>query len=138
MIKSDHITFSTRGNGDIIDITQPIGEKIRNSGLSAGIVTVFVPGSTGSVTTIEYEPGLVKDLPEFLEKLVSSKKSYHHDKTWNDGNGYAHIRAAMLGPDITIPFASGKLQLGTWQQIVFLEFDNRRRERQLIVQIIGE
>ena len=138
MIKSDHLTFSTRGNGDIIDITLPIGEKVRNSGLNAGIVTVFVPGSTGSVTTIEYEPGLAKDLPELLEKLVPSKKSYHHDQTWNDGNGYAHIRAAMLGPDITIPFASGKLQLGTWQQIVFLEFDNRRRERQLIVQIIGE
>jgi secondary thiamine-phosphate synthase enzyme len=102
------------------------------------MVNVFVQGSTASVTTIEYEPGLMKDLPEFYEKIIPRKKGYAHDDTWGDANGYAHLRASLQGPSITIPFSNGELLLGTWQQIVFLEFDNRPRQRKVILQFVGE
>lgn len=111
---------------------------MKSSGLASGTVTVFVPGSTGGLTTIEYEPGLLADLPELLERLVPSGVSYQHDRTWHDGNGHAHLRSALVGPDITIPFVAGKLTLGTWQQVIFLDFDNRRRDRELVVQVMGE
>jgi secondary thiamine-phosphate synthase enzyme len=138
MVKTDEISFKTRGNGDIIDLTGAISEKVANSGIENGIVTVFTPSATSALTTIEYEPGLLADLPEFFEKLIPSGVSYHHDQTWHDGNGYAHLRAALVGPDITVPFVDGKLQLGTWQQVVFLDFDKRKRSRRVVLQIIGE
>ncbi len=138
MVKTEEIQLKTGGPGDIIDITSKLGDAVRKSGLSSGTITAFVPGSTGGITTIEYEPGLLKDLPELMEKLVPSDRSYQHDETWHDGNGFSHLRSALVGPDITVPFADGKLMLGTWQQVVFLEFDNRPRTRRVIFQIIGE
>jgi secondary thiamine-phosphate synthase enzyme len=138
MIKTEEIQFETGGPGDIIDITSKLSDAIHKYGLKSGTVTAFVPGSTGGITTIEYEPGLLKDLPELMEKLVPSDRPYQHDETWHDGNGFSHLRSALVGPDITVPFAAGKLMLGTWQQVVFLEFDNRPRTRRVIFQIIGE
>ncbi len=138
MIVTKTITLSTKGRCDIHDITDNLRSLVDSSGISTGTVTVFVPGSTGGLTTIEYEPGLLSDLPELMEKLVPSDIEYKHDQTWHDGNGFSHLRAAMIGPDITIPFVSGKLTLGTWQQVVFLCFDNRERNRELVVQIVGE
>lgn len=138
MVHTAEIELETAGYCDITDITDRLKETIRNSGISSGIVTVFCPGSTGGLTTIEYEPGLKKDLPEFFEKIIPSNKSYHHDETWHDGNGFSHLRSALIGPDITVPFTSGKLALGTWQQVVFLDFDNKTRRRRLVLQIIGE
>jgi secondary thiamine-phosphate synthase enzyme len=138
MVKTEQLNFSTGGNGDIVDITKSIADKINNSGISSGTATIFIPGSTAGLTTIEYEPGLLEDLPQFFEKIIPSNISYNHDRTWHDGNGFSHLRAALVGPDLTVPFTNGKMQLGTWQQIVLLEFDNRRRNRTVIVQIIGE
>lgn len=138
MIHSSEISFGTAGPGDIVDITPELKRAVKASGVTSGTVTVFVPGSTAGLTTIEYEPGLRKDLPEFFERLIPSDKTYHHDETWHDGNGFSHIRAALVGPDITVPFVDGQLTLGTWQQVVFLEFDNRGRNRRLVIQIMGE
>jgi secondary thiamine-phosphate synthase enzyme len=138
MINTLEITLSTDGAGAVVDITSEIQDAVGSSGFNSGTITVFVPGSTGGLTTVEYEPGLLKDLPEFFERLAPSDKTYHHDETWHDGNGFSHVRAALVGPDITIPFVAGSLTLGTWQQVVFLEFDNKPRDRKLVVQIIGE
>ncbi|MBD3218657.1 MAG: YjbQ family protein, partial [candidate division Zixibacteria bacterium] len=99
---------------------------------------IFCPGSTGGITTIEYEPGLQKDLPEFMEKIIPSNRSYEHDKTWGDGNGFSHLRSALIGPSLTAPVVSGKLRHGTWQQIVFLDFDNKSRTRELVITVMGE
>ncbi len=138
MVKTEEIKFQTGGPGDIIDMTAEIQKAVKKSGITSGIVTVFAPGSTIGITTIEYEPGLIRDVPELMEKLVPSDRSYHHDDTWHDGNGFSHLRSAMIGSDITVPFVGGKLTLGTWQQVVFLEFDNRARSRHVILQIMGE
>ncbi len=138
MIKTSEINFNTSGPGDIVDMTQQIAEAVKQSGVTSGTVTVFAPGSTTGITTIEYEPGLLKDIPQLMEKLIPSDKPYHHDETWHDGNGFSHLRSALIGSDMTIPFVAGKLTLGTWQQVVFLEFDNRPRNRQVILQIMGE
>jgi secondary thiamine-phosphate synthase enzyme len=138
MVKTEEIRFSTKGFCDIIDITDAIREKINASGINSGTVTVFTPSATSGLTTIEYEPGLLQDLPEFFEKVLPSNVPYKHDQTWHDGNGFAHMRSALIGPDITIPFTDGHLHLGTWQQVVFLDFDNRKRDRRLVLQIIGE
>ncbi len=138
MIITETISLKTNGDCDVVNITHHVQAQLAKSNLKSGIVTVFVTGSTAGVTTIEYEPGLIADLPELLEKLVPSGVSYQHDRTWHDGNGHAHLRSALIGPDITIPFVAGKLMLGTWQQVIFLDFDNRRRDRELIVQIMGE
>jgi len=132
------ITLSTKGRCDIHDITDNVASLVESSGLKSGTVTVFVPGSTGGLTTIEYEPGLLTDMPELMEKLIPSDIEYKHDQTWHDGNGFSHLRAALVGPDISVPFVDGRLTLGTWQQIVFLDFDNRNRTRELVVQILGE
>jgi len=132
------ITKETQGNTDIIDITPDVREKLRQSNFRQGAVLLFVPGSTGALTTIEYEPGLLEDLPEFFERIIPSNKAYHHDRTWGDANGYAHLRASLLGPSLNIPFYQGELTLGTWQQIIFLDFDNRPRHRKIILQILGE
>ena len=115
-----------------------VEDVVRKSKIKNGIVTIFVPGSTGGLTTVEYEPGLIKDLKEILEKLFPYKARYAHNATWGDGNGSSHVRASFLGPSITVPFKNGELTLGTWQQIIFLDFDIHPRSRKLIVQIIGE
>jgi secondary thiamine-phosphate synthase enzyme len=138
MIVTKTIELSAQGYCDIHDITGIVRDRVSSSGISSGTLTVFVPGSTGGLTTIEFEPGLKADMPELMEKLIPSNVEYKHDQTWHDGNGFSHLRAAMIGPDITIPFVSGKLMLGTWQQVVFIDFDNRSRKRELIVQIMGE
>lgn len=138
MIITRSISLSAEGLCDIHDITGRVQDILKSSGLNAGTVTVFVPGSTGGLTTIEYEPGLKVDLPALMEKLIPSDITYKHDETWGDGNGFSHLRAAMMGPDITVPFVAGKMTLGTWQQIVFVDFDNRSRQRELVVQICGE
>ena len=138
MIIQKKISLATRGFNHIIDITAELRDLHRGTGLTDGYILVFVPGSTGGLTTIEYEPGLLKDIPEMFEKIAPVNGRYHHDETWHDGNGYAHLRSALTGPSIMIPFEKGMLQLGTWQQVVFIDFDNRPRQRNLHVQISGE
>jgi secondary thiamine-phosphate synthase enzyme len=137
-IETCFFNISTNGNTDIIDITGEVQTQISTAGFSEGSALVFVGGSTAGITTIEYEPGLLKDYPGFFEKIVPSNISYQHDHTWHDGNGYAHIRAALQGASFTIPFINGKLLLGTWQQIILIDFDNRSRSRKIIVQITGK
>lgn len=132
------ISFRTKGVDDIVDITSKVIEELNRAKLKNGLVTVFVVGSTAGVTTIEYEPGLLKDLPELYEKIIPRSKHYEHDDTWGDANGYAHLRASLQGASMTIPFSGGNLLLGTWQQVVFLEFDNRPRQRKVVLQFIGE
>lgn len=137
-VKSFGIAVATSGSGDIIDLTAKIAQAVRDSGLTEASVLTFVPGSTAAITTIEYEPGLIRDLPELLEKLIPSNRSYHHDATWGDGNGFSHLRASLIGQSFTCPLVSGKLMLGSWQQIILVECDNRPRQREIIVQISGE
>ena len=137
-IISDSIQFSTRGFNDMKDITDSVSEKLSRAGLKEGIVTLFVPGSTGGLTTIEYESGLVEDFSELMEKVAPSNVSYHHDARWGDENGFSHIRASLIGASLTVPFSNGTLNLGTWQQIVFVDFDNRSRSRTVLCQFIGE
>ena len=135
---TDFVETSTKGHTDIVDVTSQVREVLDGSGLREGQLTVFVSGSTAAVTTIEYEPGLLRDLPEALEKMAPTGKRYHHDATWGDGNGYAHVRSALVGASFTVPFKEGRLLLGTWQQIVLMDFDNRSRHRKIVVQLMGE
>jgi secondary thiamine-phosphate synthase enzyme len=128
----------TKGDTDIINITAQVSNALEESKLKNGILTVFVSGSTAGITTTEFEPGLLKDLPAFFEKLIPKSAHYHHDLTWGDGNGYSHVRAALLKSFFTVPFVNGKMILGTWQQIILIDFDNRHRHREIVVQIIGE
>lgn len=123
---------------DVVDITSQIGNAINDSGIKNGIVTIFIPGATGAITTIEYEPGLVHDFPAMLERLAPEDIVYEHDKKWHDGNGHSHVRASIIGPSLTVPFKEGALTLGIWQQIVFLEMDRRGRSRKIVLQILGE
>ncbi len=132
------LSLQTRGEVDILDVTGRVAEAVAESKLKKGIITVFVPGSTGALTTIEYEPGLLQDLPNALERLAPKKLMYEHEKRWHDGNGHSHVRASIMSPSITVPFVDGRLTLGTWQQLVFVELDVRRRNRNLVLQIIGE
>ncbi len=135
---SETISISTKGFTDIIDMTGQVIEVLKRSHIRDGLVTVFCPGSTGAVTTIEYESGVLSDLKKAIEKLVPSNISYDHDRRWGDGNGFSHVRAALLKPSLTIPVIQGRLTLGTWQQIVFIDFDNRGRHRNLVVHVMGE
>jgi secondary thiamine-phosphate synthase enzyme len=137
-IVTKNIQIKSRGEDDVIDITEPTLKAIKESNLKNGIVTVFVSGSTAAVTTIEYEPGLRNDFPKMLDRIIPRDIEYEHDKTWNDGNGHSHVRASLVGPSLTIPFKDETLLLGTWQKVVLLEMDTRQRERQVILQIIGE
>lgn len=137
-VVSKKIKLSTKGDTDIIDITPQVISAVSESGLNNGIAVVFVSGSTGGLTTVEYEPGLVEDLQAYFEKIAPKAGKYQHNVRWHDGNGYSHVRASFLGPSVSIPFVNGKMQLGTWQQIIFIDFDNRPRSRELAVQIIGE
>ena len=132
------LPLRTSGFSDIVDITAEVAHTVARSGVRDGLVTVFCRGSTGAVTTIEYEPGVLSDLKRAIENLAPSDIPYEHDRRWGDGNGFAHVRAAFMKPSLTVPILGGSLALGTWQQIVFIDFDNRPRERELIVQVLGE
>lgn len=138
MTASHAFTVKTQGLNDTLDLTPRVEEIVHNAKLSDGIVTVFVPGSTAGITTIEFESGVVDDLKRAIERLAPQHMHYDHDRRWGDGNGFSHVRAALLGPSLTIPVKNGELQLGTWQQIVLIDFDNRPRNREVIVQIFGE
>ncbi|MBU2573080.1 MAG: secondary thiamine-phosphate synthase enzyme YjbQ [Elusimicrobia bacterium] len=132
------LTLKTSGAGDLINITDELRGILKESKLKEGAMTVFAVGSTFAVTSFEYEPGLIKDMKELYEKLVPSNRSYGHDDTWGDANGFSHLRAALQGPSLTLPFRSSQLLTGVWQQVVAAEFDNRPRTRQIIVQLMGE
>ena len=138
MIFSETISLNTMGFSDIIDITHRVVTVLERSKIGDGLVTVFCPGSTGGLTTIEYESGVLNDLQRALEKIVPPGVPYDHDKRWGDGNGFSHVRAALMKPSLTVPVVKGKLTLGTWQQIVFIDFDNRRRTRTIIIHVMGE
>jgi len=138
MIRTIQFALQTRGHCDVKDVTSTVSEALKSSGLQEGHATVFVAGSTAGVTTVEFEPGLVKDLNEFFQKIIPEGPDYHHHDTWGDDNGSSHVRAALLKPSLTIPFLKGKLLLGTWQQVVIIDFDTRPRNRDVIVQLAGE
>lgn len=137
-VESREIRFRTHNEGEILDITEKTQKMVESSKLRNGIVTLFVQGSTAALTTIEFEPGLLTDLPRALERLAPRNANYEHEIRWHDGNGHSHIRASIIGPDLTVPFLDKKLTLGTWQQIIFLELDTRSRDRTVIVQLIGD
>ncbi len=137
-VKTQGLRIETNGDTDLIDITDEVATGVSESGLSSGTVTVFIPGSTAGVTTIEYESGAIRDFQEAIERIAPKDIGYHHDARWGDGNGYSHVRAALQGASLTVPFASSRLLLGTWQQIIVVDFDNRPRSREIILQIIGE
>lgn len=136
-VRNEKFLLSTRGFSDIIDITSKVADIVRSGGEKNAIVHVYSPGSTVSITTIEYEPGLVKDFPEALDKIAPVNKNYEHDNKWHDGNAHSHIKASMIGNSITIPLAAGELELGRWQQVVLIDFDNKVRTRSVIVQILS-
>ena len=138
MVIAQDFTVETQGHGDTIDITPEVARRVESSGVERGLVTVFVPGSTAAVTTMEYESGLVADMKDAWERLAPRGIPYRHDQRWGDANGYAHLRASLLGPSLTIPVVEGAPALGSWQQVVVIDFDNRPRQRRILVQIIGE
>ena len=137
-VKTQRIETSTQGFGDIVDITGEVVREVENSQIADGLATVFVPGSTAGITSIEFESGAVSDLKKAVERLAPMDLHYEHDARWGDGNGFSHVRAALMGASFTVPISSGQLQLGTWQQIVLCDFDNRPRKREIIVQIMGQ
>ena len=134
----EEINLKTKGEVDILDITKSIQKIVKNSKIKSGIACIYVPGSTGTISTIEYEPGLKQDVPEALEKIAPKDKYYKHHETWHDDNGHSHVRATLMGPSITVPIKDNEVIHGTWQQIVFIELDTRNRSREIIVQIVGE
>ncbi len=138
MVESKTLQFSSKGNCDIIDITSRVGQAIHESGVDSGTVTVFITGSTAGVTTVEYEPGLIDDLDKLFERIAPKDIAYGHDARWGDGNGHSHVRASLLGPSLTVPFSGKRMMLGTWQQIIVIDFDNRPRNRTVLLQIMGE
>ena len=137
-INTKEIQYDTKGEADIIDITEDIQNLVTKSRVKDGQVTVFIPGSTASLTTVEYEKGLVKDLKGLFERIAPKNIRYAHDEAWHDGNGHSHIRASIVGPSLTVPFVNERLTLGTWQQITFVDYDARPRDRTLQVMILGE
>lgn len=132
------IRVKTKREDDIVNISEQTSKAVENSGIKNGIITIFVSGSTAALTTIEYEPGLLSDFPKMLERIAPKNIDYGHEQMWHDGNGHSHVRASLVGPSLTVPFSNGRLMLGTWQQIVLLELDTRSRERDLVLQIVGE
>ena len=132
------IRVKTKREDDIVNISEQTSKAVENSGIKSGTVTIFVSGSTAALTTIEYEPGLLSDFPKMLERIAPKNIDYGHEQMWHDGNGHSHVRASLIGPSLTVPFSNGNLMLGTWQQIVLLELDTRSRERDLVLQIVGE
>ncbi len=137
-VKSMSIIIETHGNADIIDITPDVADLVAESGVMNGLVTIFSPSATSAITSIEYESGCVKDFQKFLDEIIDPTRDYLHNLRWGDGNGHSHLRAALLGASFTIPLVDGRLTLGAWQQIVFMDFDVRSRHRELIVQIVGD
>lgn len=137
-VKTITISVNTRGNADILDITERVSSAVSESGLNDGVATIFTPSSTSGLTTIEYESGCISDLRRLFDEIVNPDRHYAHNARWGDGNGHSHVRAALLGASFAVPFVNRRLTLGTWQQIVFVDFDNRSRRRELVVQMIGE
>jgi secondary thiamine-phosphate synthase enzyme len=138
MIATDTISLSTKGFSDVIDLTDRVASIVNESNIKNGLVTVFCSGSTGSITTIEYESGVINDLRQALERIAPSDIPYEHDRRWGDGNGFSHVRAALVKPSLSLPIVKGIITVGTWQQIVFTDFDNRGRKRNIVVQVMGE
>jgi len=137
-VKSTSFTLPTRAGTNVLNITEHVRDAVASSGMKDGIVCVFVPGSTAAITTIEFENGVIQDLVQAIERIAPEDIPYAHDAAWHDGNGHSHVRSALIGPSFTAPFSDGRLLLGTWQQIVLLDFDNRDRKRKVIVQVVGE
>lgn len=137
-VKTLSLQFQTEGDAQMIDLSGHVQQAVQESGLDAGIVTLFVPGSTGALTTIEYEDGALNDFKRLFDEIAAHNREYAHNARWGDGNGHSHVRASLLGPSLTVPFGDKRLLLGTWQQIIFVDFDNRPRTRNVIVQIMGE
>jgi secondary thiamine-phosphate synthase enzyme len=137
-VETKEITLQSRGNCDIIDITSQVAKNVEKSGINNGTVTLFIVGSTAGITTIEYEPNLLSDFKDMWDRMIPQNIPYQHNKTWGDGNGHSHVRASTLGASLTVPFVNKRLTLGTWQQIVFVDFDNRPRSRKITIQILGE
>ncbi|MDI9617415.1 MAG: secondary thiamine-phosphate synthase enzyme YjbQ [Methanothrix sp.] len=138
MIETRYIEFDTKGDADMVDITPMVVNAVQSSGVTDGIVVLFVPGATGAVTTIEHEPGLIADMRRALEMIAPEHEEYEHNRRWGDDNGHSHIRASLIGPSLTVPVVNSALSLGRWQQIVFIDMDNRPRRRRLVLQIMGE
>lgn len=137
-VVTSSIKLETQGNGDVLDITSSVEDAIRKSEVHNGIVTIFCPSSTSALTTIEYESGCIKDLQRLFDEILDPRRNYAHDARWHDGNGHSHVRASLLGASLTVPFVASKLTLGTWQQIIYVDFDIRGRRRELVVQILGD
>lgn len=137
-VKTFSISFNTRGNADVVEITAQVAACIVESGLQNGIVTLFCPSSTSALTTLEYEPGAVSDLKRLFDEIAPVDRPYAHQAAWNDYNGHSHVRSALLKPSLVIPFVNARLTLGMWQQIIYLDFDNRARKRELVIQAMGE
>jgi len=137
-VKTESIKLSTNGNADIIDITDTVSSRVSESGINNGIVTIFSPSATSAITTIEYESGCVSDFKHLFDEIIPQNRDYSHNLKWGDGNGHSHVRAALLKASLTVPFVEKILTLGTWQHIIFLDFDNRSRRRELVVQMMGE
>jgi secondary thiamine-phosphate synthase enzyme len=137
-VYSDVININTKGESDIIDITESIQKSVKKSKIKEGIICIFLPGSTGTITTIEYEPGLKKDFPEALNRIAPKNIEYKHHETWHDDNGRSHIKASLMGPSLNLPITEGRLIHGTWQQLVFIELDTRPRDRRIIIKIVGD
>lgn len=135
---TNYLELSTRGNGQMVDITGIVAAAVNESGLTNGTVTVFCPSATSALTTIEYESGCLSDLTRLFDEVAAPDRHYAHNARWGDGNGHSHVRAALLGPSLSVPFVEGRLTLGTWQQIIFVDFDNRSRQRRLVAQVMGE
>lgn len=138
MVVNKKISIQTNGNCDMVDITTQITREISSSSINNGIATIFVSGSTAGISTIEYEDGLVSDFKSMWDRNVPQNIPYHHDRRWGDGNGHSHVRASLLGPSLVIPFVNKKMALGTWQQIIVIDFDNRSRSREIFLQLLGE
>lgn len=137
-VKTFTLAFRTNGDAQMVDVTEAAQQSVTDSGLQAGILTLFVPGSTAALTTIEYEPGALDDFKRLFDEIAPENRHYDHNARWEDGNGHSHVRAALLGPSLTLPFAEGRLLLGTWQQIILVDFDNRPRSRRVVAQVMGE
>lgn len=138
MVHQEQINISTKGNGDMHDLTEKVNQVVKNSGIQQGMVNVFNVGSTGAIGAIEFEPGLQRDLPSILNKLIPPSRDYFHEQTWHDGNGHSHLQATWLGPSLTVPIANGKLVLGTWQQIFQIDCDNKARQRKVMITVYGD
>ena len=138
VVKTNNINLNTKGNADILDITDHVSRAVADSGLSDGVITVFTPSATSGLTTIEYESGCISDLRRLFDEIIDPGRHYAHNARWGDGNGHSHIRAALLGASFSVPFVNRRLTLGTWQQIIFVDFDNRSRRRELVIQMIGD